>query len=200
MLPPRPCLTAALGLALGASLACDKATGIPTDTPQASTSQKVPFDRESPAREVPSDNGQRQALGVTRLPEGTPITIRLVNPLSSASSHTGNSFDGILEEPIVVDGRTAVPRGVHCAGRVLVAKGAGRSQDPGYLRIALLNLTIDDKQIPLETSSLFVKGASHNKLVRMGVASSFMTVKNGEAGFGPERRLTFRLAQAVDLR
>jgi hypothetical protein len=85
-------------------------------------------------------------------------------------------------------------------GRVLAAKAAGPGHDPGYLRITLSSLNIDGKRIPVETSSLFSKSRAHytraSALPKDGAAAA--TGKN-EVSFGVERRLTFRLARAVDV-
>src|SRR2546422_8657695 len=93
----------------------------------------------------------------------TPITIRLQSAVSSASSHSGDTFEGVVEEPIVIQGQTAVPRGANVTGRVVAAKASGRLHDPGYLRLTLTSISINGKVVPLQTSSIFVKGASHEK-------------------------------------
>jgi len=153
----------------------------------------------------------------------------LQTSVSSASSHAGNSFAGTLDDPIVIEGQMAVPRGVAVTGRVLIAKASGRLHDPGYLRIALVSLQVDGKPVAIETSSLFVKGGSHKKRdwaivgggtgagaligglagggkgaligsvvgAAGGTGTAYATGKK-EVSFGAERRLTFRLAQAVD--
>jgi hypothetical protein len=192
----RPCGITVLGLALGLSLACGKATGVPSDdAPSASNPQRVPFDHGS------QSGTNEQFLAVSRLPEGTPIAIRLLTPLSSASSHVGDSFQGRLEDAVVVEGEIAAPRGTTVSGRVLAVKAAGQERDPGYLRIALISLTIDNKRVSIDTSSLFVKGIASKSQDRggAGAESPSNASKSGEVEFGQERRLTFRLARAVDL-
>ena len=190
MLPSRACRIAVLGLALGLSLACGKQTGVPgNDSLADKVSQGVPFDHASD----PSESSSELPTAVTaKLHEGTPLAIRLLTPVSSASSATGDTFDGALDEPIVIDGETAVPRGAAVTGRVLAARSAGHLHDPGYLRIALVSLAVGGKRIAIETSSLFIKGGSRSP-------SGSVPGRN-QAGFDPDRRLTFRLAQAVNLR
>jgi hypothetical protein len=46
---------------------------------------------------------------------------------------------------------------------VVEAKSSGRLHDSGYLRLTLASITINGKVIPVQTSSLFAKGANHNK-------------------------------------
>jgi hypothetical protein len=122
----------------------------------------------------------------TKLPEGTPIPVRLQTGLSSASSHAGDTFNAVVDEPVIIDGQTVVGRGTTATGRVLEVKasassaesslpggrdtsqGSSResspdsardsSSEPGYLRIVLVSLNVGGKAVAIETSSIFAKG------------------------------------------
>lgn len=217
-----------LVLMIGFTLACGKATGVPgDDSASVDDSQKVLFDRAAESTGI----SPRRSLvpAVRRLPEGTPVTIRLQDTVSSASSNAGDSFEGILDDAIVIEGQTAIPRGAAVTGRVLAAKASGRLHAPGYLRIALVSIKVDGKPLTIQTSSLFVKGGSHQKrnLAMIGGGTGAGALIGGLAGggkgvligsavgaaggtgtayatgkkevsFDAERRLTFRLAQAVE--
>jgi hypothetical protein len=224
-------LIAILGLALG----CGKETGVPAaDTDANSTvtansaTQALPFDRQSQSGGI----SPTQTLVPTakKLPAGTPITVRLQSTVSSKSSRSGDNFESVLDEPIVIDSQTVVPRGATLTGRVLAAKSSGRLRDPGYLRITLVSLNVQGKPVEIETSSIFVKGGSHKKrnLAMIGGGTAGGALIGGLAGGGTgaligtavgaaggtgvaygtgkkevaletERRLTFRLAQDVEL-
>lgn len=223
-------LISALILLLSMTVACGKQAGIPSEeSAGADDTQKLPFDREpksagmSPSRTL--------IPAVSKLPAGTPITIRLQSSVSSASASSGDSFEGTLDEPIIIEGQTAIGRGAAVTGRVLAAKSSGRLHDPGYLRIALVSVHVDGQPVAIETSSIFAKGGSHEKrnlaMIGGGTAAGALigglagggkgaligstigaaggtgtayTTGKQEIAFGSERRLTFRLAQAVELR
>jgi hypothetical protein len=217
---------AVLILMIGFTLACEKQTGVPgDDSASADDSQKVLLNRASESTGISPSRSLVPA--VSKLPEGTPITIRLQSTLSSASSNAGDSFEGTLDDPIVIEGQTAIPGGAAVTGRVLAAKASGRLHDPGYLRIALVSIKVDGTPVAIETSSLFVKGGSHERrnlamigggtgagaliggvagggkgaligsAIGAGTGTAYATGKK-EVSFGEERRLTFRLAQAVE--
>lgn len=231
MKPAKAYFVVFLTIALSVVLGCGKQTGIPEgDSVTASTAsdQKLPFDRESQSKGI---SPTKSLVPAKKLPAGTPITIRLQSTVSSASSHAGDRFDGVLDEPIVVDTQTLVPSGAAVVGKVLAAKSSGRLHDPGYIRISLVSMDVQGKPVAVQTSSIFAKGASHkNRNLAMigggtaagaligglagggkgaligtavgaagGTGTAYATGKK-EVAFGAERRLTFRLAQEVELR
>jgi len=213
MSPSTSCGITALGLCLTLGLACNRPTGLPdADAAKSDAAQKLPFDRER--RSAGISPSHSLVPSVTRLPEGTPLTICLQRGLSSVSAHPGDSFAATLDAPIVIEGQTLVSRGAPVSGRVLEAKRSTGPRDPGYLRLALVSLTVGEKPFPIGTSSLFAKGSSredrgsamigagadHSKGARLGsTASATDESAPKEVLLGPERRLSFRLAQTVDL-
>lgn len=97
------------------------------------------------------------------VPQGTPVNIRLQHSISSASARTGDSFDFVLAEPLVVDGKTVAPVGAAGVGRVVAARKSGRLHNAGYLRLALASVEVAGKQVPLQSSSIFISGGSYKK-------------------------------------
>lgn len=197
-------------------------------TLSGSEGEKRPFERASQGGISPSES-----LFAVRhhVPAGTPITIRLQAPISSANSRPGDSFMAVLDEPIVVSGQTVAARGAAVLGRVVAARRSGRLHNPGYLRLALTSITVAGKTVPVQSSSIFVKGKSRVRRnwegapnddasdvllegLPGGSEGAILGAPVGEAegtglpretpnkdvGFGAERRLTFRLTDAVDVK
>jgi hypothetical protein len=127
----------------------------------ADEQQKLPLDREAQSDGLsPTTSLVPTTLTV---PAGTSVTVRLQSAVSSATSHSGDPFQATLDEPVVVQGQTVIPRGAAATGRVVTAKASGRLRDPGYLRLALSSVRIGGKPVRIESSSIFVKGQSHEK-------------------------------------
>jgi hypothetical protein len=177
-------------LMLALAGACRRPAEVAPENSSNSGSQKLPFDRK------PGSGGTSPSQSLIpssrKIPEGTTIRVRLQSPLSSASAHAGDTFTATLDEPLVVDGQTLVPRGAAADGRVLEAKASASPLEPGYLRIVLVSLDVGKSRVAIYTSSIFVKGVA-----REGPEAG----ENGDRdiAFGTDRQLNFRLAQTAEL-
>lgn len=158
-------------------------------------SEKMPFDRQ-PRRGGVSPT-QAWVPSATKLPEGTTITVRLQSALSSASAHAGDTLSATLDEPVVIEGQTVIASGTPATVRVLEAKNSNSSIEPGYLRIVLVTLKVGDRPIMIETSSIFAKGGPREDPNTASPAGSGSAPQ--DIVFDAGRRLTFRIAQTVDL-
>ncbi len=121
------------------------------------------------------------------VPEGTPIHVRLLNSISSASASAGEECDGTLGAPIEVGPNLAFPRGVRVRVRVVDAKPSGRLHDSGTLRLTLSSIaTPSGKWIPVTTTSVRVRGKNHNRrnLTLIGGGAGVGALIGGIAGGG----------------
>jgi hypothetical protein len=217
-----------LGLALAAAVGCDYQSTVPVVASDGRTSangERLPFDREgrqdgiSPTSSVIPPGAQ--------IPAGTPVTIRLKSAVSSATAVSNDEFEAVLEEPIIVNEQVVVERGTLVEGRVLDARARRQMRTPGYLRLALSSIAVQGKRTPLRTSSAFLKGAGSgrkhmpipggtdgtligavsggktpmlgNAMVVDGPATPSVISTPRDVTVDPERRLTFRLLEAIPL-
>jgi len=201
----------------------DSGNGVPA--PAASQSQAVPFRQSDDSGDGLSPSEMLVAVP-RHVPTGTPIVVRLESGVSSATARAGDSFQAVLDEPIEVAGHVIAPKGARVVGRVVSAKASGYSQDPGYLRVTLATITLKGKAVSVQTSSLAVRGKAHERHdwqslsdparadglvsgnadalpVPHSAASDtarIITPTKKNVGFGAERRLTFRLIGALDVK
>jgi hypothetical protein len=167
-------IVAVLSLVLGACSNVPKSDSSATDQKQLTSaangdSTAAPFsgannEDNSDSTEHKGFFSRSPAIEETiTLPVGTVVNVRLQRAVSSATASPGQTFDAVLDEPLVVKDQTVAPRGAAVTGRVVEAKSSGRLHDSGYLRLTLATITVNGKALPIETSSLFAKGANHNK-------------------------------------
>lgn len=147
-----------------------------------SSAEQLPFDRSADQRGL----SPIAAITPTSIPSGTPITVRLQSSISSVSSRAGESFEAVLDEPVIINGQTVVTRGANVTGRIVSAKSSGHLTDPGYIRLTLMSIAINGKEFPIQTSVIFAKGVSHEKrnLAMIGGGSAAGALIGGLAGGG----------------
>jgi len=73
--------------------------------------------------------------------------------LSSATSRAGDKFLAALDQPILVHGWVAVPRGTNVTGQVVEAQAAGREREP-ELAVRLSTLLVGGRLFELHTSTV----------------------------------------------
>ena len=105
---------------------------------------------------------QDQLPGVT-IPAGSVIRVRLNESISTKQNRAGDRFDGVVENPIEVDGRIAIHKGALVHGVVREAKPSGRFKGRAEIMLALQSIDVDGHAVPIRTSSATSRGRSHKK-------------------------------------
>ena len=124
-------------------------------------SQKLPFAGE---KKSGSFFGLKpSAPAPVTVPAGTALGITLQNTVSSASAAAGDRFAGIVDEPVVVNGQTVIPKGADVTGKVVAAKSSGHLKSPGYLKLTLASVKVNGQELPVSTSTVFAQAGSHKK-------------------------------------
>lgn len=170
---------------------------------EAGDERKLPFE-QPPGRGGISPTSSL-VPAETDIPEGTPLTIRLKSSISNATSHPGDSFQAVLDEPIVLQGTRVVPAGTFMTGEVVASNRSASLHSPAYLRLKLASMALDGKTVPIESSSIFAKAglppARPDTRLRTEHAATAPVFSAGQwvVEFGIDRPLTFRLTAPVSL-
>ena len=161
---------------------CSQRESLPVTSDNEATNEQLPFSAASDKDGIfPTGS-----LTPTAIPAGTPITIHVQLSLSSATSHSGDSFEAVLDQPIIVQGRQIAPRGAIVAGKILDARASDQLQEPGYMRLALTAISISGKSFPIQTSSIFVKRGAHGNTNPTVIGGAPMSLaSNRTATIGP---------------
>jgi len=116
------------------------------------------------------------------IPDGTPITVRVNENLSSETARAGDAFTGVLTQPVVVNGSTLFPRDAAVRGMVVSAKKSGRLSDPGVLELTLISVN----NANVSSKPFLIQGASHTKsnLVKIGGGAAAGAAVGGIVGGG----------------
>jgi hypothetical protein len=120
------------------------------------------------------------------IPDGTAITVRLQNALSSGSAQTGDTFDATVADAVQVDGKTVIPVGAAARGTVTEAKAKGKVKGDARLGLALTEVSINGSSYPLQTtmSGFSEKGKGKRTAATTGGGAALGAIIGGIAGGG----------------
>lgn len=109
------------------------------------------LERSVPARAVPAE---------VTLPEGTRLTVRLIDPVDTAKNKEGDTFRASLDAPVVVQDKTVIPKNADVTARLASAKSAGRFTGSSSVVLILDTITVGGKKYALQTGEFTRQGAS----------------------------------------
>ncbi len=105
--------------------------------------------------------------------QGTFVTVRLDQPLSSDRNEQGDTFSATLARPVVVDGVVVAERGQSLGGRVVETQKAGRVQGVSRLAVQLTDLSlVDGQRLPIQTQLISRSGPTSEGRDAGAVAST----------------------------
>jgi hypothetical protein len=164
----------------------DEAASQASPTPFRETSAKADSDAAMPS--VPNHDPKSSSPPFhdsQTLPAGTLLTVRLSAPISQTKTGAQESFNAGIDEDIVAQGRTLIPRGASVIGRVESTRTSKLKPNRGYLRLTLESVHLTGIDLPVQTASLFVR-----QVPQKNIAGSSVRLEKGH-------RLTFRLTEPL---
>ena len=96
------------------------------------------------------------------VPEHTRIHVVLDQTVAT-SEKPGRHFRATISQPVVIEGKTVIPKGAHAEGVIVRAKEAGRIKGRAELQLALQSVDVNGQNVPVQTFSSREEGRGHLK-------------------------------------
>jgi hypothetical protein len=153
-----------------------------------------------PASQAPPPQNQGQPQGFAQqqqapppmpvagiqIPAGTPITVRMIDAVDSKVAHLGQTFRASVDEPVVINGQTVIPRGADALAKLVEDQQSGKFEGKTILTLALTDITINGQMIDTTTGDVTrassSRGARTAKVV--GGATALGAIIGALAGGG----------------
>jgi hypothetical protein len=97
------------------------------------------------------------------LPEGTIVSVRMIDSISSDRNHAGERFRASIVDPIQIGNRTVVPRGADAYVKLVNASSAGRVKGRSELQLQLERVVVGGHSYPVSSNVLAFRGKSEGK-------------------------------------
>ena len=110
-------------------------------------------------KEVKSESAEPVKRQVT-VPKGTPVSIRMIDSVDSATAHLGETFKASLDSSIVIDNETIFPRGAEVYVKLTKVESAGRLSGRSELELQLDRIFLGKTSYMLESRTYENTGAS----------------------------------------
>ena len=131
----------------------------PSYAPQ--DADRPPYSHDHPRQSAPEGQYQgppppvqptQPVPSALTVPEGTILTIRTNDFLSTDRNQVGDQFTVTLDQPLIVNGWVVARRGQTIVGKVKDVRKAGRVKGTSELGVELTDITIvDGRQLPILT-------------------------------------------------
>jgi len=95
-----------------------------------------------------------------RLPAGTNLVIRMIDGVDSERNSVGQTFAASLDEPVVIDGQTVIPRGADVVVKLVDAKESGKLTGRTTLTLDLMSLKVNGRLVDVNTETVTEESSS----------------------------------------
>ncbi len=123
---------------------------------------------------------------ITVIPAGTRISVRTSSTISSETVRPGELFTGTLEQPVMVEGAVAIPKGSTVQGAIMSVDDGGRVKGLAKVSLRVTQIQAGGKLVPVR-SSLFTRTAPATKkkdAVKVGIGAGIGAAIGAIAGGG----------------
>ena len=120
------------------------------------------------------------------VPEGTTLSIRLIDEVNTERNKAGDPFKATLDSPVVVGDKVAIPADADIEGRVVQAQNQGHYAGTSQLALELVRITYNGHSYDIRTEQFSKQGSSRGKrtAATVGGGAALGAIIGGIAGGG----------------
>lgn len=117
-------------------------------------------------RTAPPPEGAYPAI---EIPAGTNLVVRMIDNVDSERDSVGKTFRASIDEPVVVNGQTAIPRGADVVAKLVNQQESGKFQGRAALTLDLMQIQINGRMVDIATSEVTQASGSRTNRTAMNV-------------------------------
>jgi hypothetical protein len=93
-------------------------------------------------------------VGSIELPAGTNLVVRMIEGVNSDVNRVGQTFAASLDEPVMLNGSPAIPRGADVVVKLVDAKESGTFTGRSELTLSLVSVKVNGRMVDLNTQTV----------------------------------------------
>ena len=107
-----------------------------------------------PERDAPPAPTPVAAAKPVEIPSGTSITVRMIDDIDSQRDRAGQTFRASVEEPVMVNGDTVVPRGADVVIKLVDDKESGKLTGKTELTLDVVSVQVNGRMVDIDTQEI----------------------------------------------
>jgi hypothetical protein len=97
------------------------------------------------------------------VPAGTQIVVRLIDPVNSETDRLGQTYRASIDDPVVVNGQTVIPRGADAVASLIDAQKSGKIEGRTSLTLDLRSVTVNGRSLDVTTTGVSQESGSRGE-------------------------------------
>jgi len=142
--------------------AADTTDAAPVADSATSPNNAAPNSNADANNTTPAVSTAAPAHAIT-LPSGTPLTVRMIDDVDSATTKVGDAFHASLENALVVSEVIVAPKGADVYGKLVRVKPNGKIAGAGKLTLELTGIQVRGQLIAIDSETYEVVGKGRGK-------------------------------------
>lgn len=115
--------------------------------------------RPESAPPPPASQRSVSVSGVT-LPSGTNFVVRMIDAVDSERARVGQSFAASLDQPVMLNGDTVIPRGADVTVKLVDSKESGKLTGRAELALSLQSVRVNGQMIDINSQTVTQESGS----------------------------------------
>jgi hypothetical protein len=108
----------------------------------------------------------RESRQVMEIPAGTSLVVRLIDPVDSEKDRLGQTYRASIDEPVMLNDQTVIPRGADVVAKLVEDKQSGKLAGKTVLTLDLMSVQVNGRMIDIDTNE--VTQSSSSRTARTG--------------------------------
>ena len=119
--------------------------------------------RSSQSNVFRPDSAETAPRAFVELPAGTNLVVRMIDGVDSEVNRVGQTFAASLDEPVLLNGETVIPRGADVVVKLTDAAESGKLAGRSELTLDLVSLKFNGKLVDVNTETISRESSSRGK-------------------------------------
>ena len=97
------------------------------------------------------------------LPAGTNIVVRMIDGVDSQTNSVGQTFAASIDEPVMLNGDSVIPRGADVVVKLVDSKESGKLTGRSELTLDLVSVKVNGRPVDINTQTVSRESASRGE-------------------------------------